>query len=245
MEALTGAEQVAAETHLASCARCAHDLASLRRALDLLADDPVRDSVPPLALGALHARVASRLDEIEGAAGARGRPRPWALAGLAAVAAAIAVLLWRPHVTPEAPSPVVSTVPTIASSTEGTEAAVERLDHALARERAVRYLSEAEDVLVGVASNPRVCVRKAHRVDMGEEAQRSRELLERRALLVEMDAPAVASARGVLVDVEGILREVASLDACANPHELEAIREEISRRRLLMKIDLMTRELQG
>ena len=98
---------------------------------------------------------------------------------------------------------------------------------------------------VHVTAAPRLCTRRGHGVEVGEETRRSRELLERRALLVEMDAPALESARGLLEDVEGVLREVASLDPCANARELEAIREDIGRRRLLMKIDLMTRELQG
>jgi hypothetical protein len=52
-------------------------------------------------------------------------------------------------------------------------------------------------------------------------------------------------ARDVLDDVEEMLRAVAALDACARPQDLEAIRGEIAKRRLLMKIDLVTRELQG
>jgi hypothetical protein len=82
-------------------------------------------------------------------------------------------------------------------------------------------------------------------VEVGEEAQRSRELLARRRLFLEIDAPAVVAARDVLDDVEEMLRQVAALDPCARPQDLEAIRGEIARRRLLMKIDLMTRELQG
>jgi hypothetical protein len=78
-----------------------------------------------------------------------------------------------------------------------------------------------------------------------EEARRSRELLSRRALLVEADRAEMAGARPVLEDVSNMLREVAALDPCARPEELLAIQEQMSRRRLLMKIDLMTRELQG
>jgi hypothetical protein len=60
-----------------------------------------------------------------------------------------------------------------------------------------------------------------------------------------MDAPSTVVARDVFDDVEEMLREVAALDACARPQDLEVIRGEIARRRLLMKIDLVTRELQG
>jgi hypothetical protein len=96
-----------------------------------------------------------------------------------------------------------------------------------------------------VASAPLACDRKRARVDVGDEARRSRELLSRRALLVETDRQEMAGARPVLEDVSDMLREVAALDPCSRPEDLEAIQRQMSRRRLLMKIDLMTRELQG
>jgi hypothetical protein len=80
---------------------------------------------------------------------------------------------------------------------------------------------------------------------VGAERERSRDLLARRRLFLEMDGVATMAARGVLDDVEEMLREVAALDPCARPQDLDAIRGEISRRRLLMKIDLVTRELRG
>jgi hypothetical protein len=55
----------------------------------------------------------------------------------------------------------------------------------------------------------------------------------------------VDSVRPVLRDVEYVLREVASLPSCAREKDLLAIQREVSRRNLLMKIDLMTRELKG
>jgi hypothetical protein len=152
-------------------------------------------------------------------------------------------------VAPEAPvDPVASAAVSRPAAGEVAAAVPEdvlrRLENQLAREGAARYLADAEAVLVGVASAPVVCQRRPHRLDLGQEAQRSREILARRAAL-DLDAPAVAGARDVLADVEGVLREVATLDPCTEPAELLAIREEIGKRRLLMKIDLMTRELLG
>ena len=119
-----------------------------------------------------------------------------------------------------------------------------RLERVAAREQAARYLGEAGDVLVTVSARPRRC-RKGHdHVDIGEEAERSRELLARRSLL-DVDEAAVASAQLVLDDVEQVLREVASLEACARKHDLQTIQRQVERARLLLKIDLMTRELQG
>jgi hypothetical protein len=128
---------------------------------------------------------------------------------------------------------------------EVSQDALDRLERTLARERAARYLAEAQDVLVNVAAAPRNCVRAGQRVEMGEEAQRSRELLAERALLVDIEGSAVAGARPVLEDVEQVLREVATLPDCAHRRDLRAIHKEMERRRLLMKIDLMTRELVG
>jgi hypothetical protein len=123
-------------------------------------------------------------------------------------------------------------------------AALDRLDRRLVRERAARYLSEAQDLLVTVAAHARNCERDA-RLDVRQEAERSRALLGRRALLVEDDLPAVASVRPVLEDVDLVLREVAELPACARAPELGSIQQRIDERRLLFKIPLMTQELVG
>jgi hypothetical protein len=119
-----------------------------------------------------------------------------------------------------------------------------RLERNLARQHAARYLSEAQAVLVNVSSPPH-CDREDERVDVEDESRRSRELLSRRALLVDLDGEPVMSARPVLEDVDTMLREVAALPACARPRDLAAIHRELERRRLLMKIDLMTQELLG
>jgi len=237
-----------AQAHVERCVECARDLAASRAALALAARDPRRGAEPPLPLGALVARVQARIDQ------ARPSPARWrlAVAGASAVAAvAIALALARtgPHVALPVPAlPVWAPSAAPSATTEGRALpadALQRIDRALERERAARYLSEAGDVLVTVASAPQRCARRADQVEVGAEAQRSRELLARRRLLVEADAPAVVAARDVLDDVEEMLRQVAALDPCTRPQDLEAIREEIARRRLLMKIDLVTRELQG
>ena len=63
---------------------------------------------------------------------------------------------------------------------------------------------------------------------------------------MESDATAVASARPVLDDVEQALREVAARSLLrARGATWQRFREQVERRQLLMKIDLMTRELEG
>lgn len=240
-DALPPDERARAEAHLEECAECRRDAAELRSTLDLLARDPARTAEPALTPGALRTRVFARLDApVEVRARSPRAVVGWTLG--AAAAAALAVIALR---TP-APSPVPGPPPVIAVETApaGEEEFVRRLERVAAREQAARYLGEAGDVLVTVAARPRRC-RKGHdHVDVGEEAARSRELLARRSLL-DVDEAAVASAQLVLDDVEQVLREVASLDACARKHDLQTIQRQVERRQLLLKIDLMTKELQG
>jgi hypothetical protein len=239
--ALPASEQAAVERHAASCAECAGDLAALRAALAVAAADEARDAEPPVAVEWLRARVHARLDAAASAPPARGHRAAWA-AGLAAAAAVVAaVVLSRPVLQPPAPGPAIAVAePEIAVSEE----ALERMERTMARERTARYLDEAQDVLVTVSGKPQNCDRKAHHVDLADEARRSRELLARRARL-DLDGSAALSAGPVLDDVEKVLREVASLENCARLRDVEAIHRHVERERLLMKMELMTRELAG
>jgi hypothetical protein len=241
--ALPEAERAAAERHAASCAACAADLAALRATLAVAAADEARAAEPPVAVEWLRARVHARLDAAGHAARPRSRCVAWS-AGLATAAAVVAAtILSRPVPAPPAPSPAVAEAvgePQIAVSDE----ALERMERTMARERTARYLDEAQDVLVTVSGAPRRCDRKTQHVDMGDETRRSRELLARRAQL-DLDGSAALTAGPVLDDVEKVLREVASLENCARRRDVEAIHRHVERERLLMKMELMTRELAG
>jgi hypothetical protein len=232
-EALDGREREQTLAHVASCAGCAAELAEIHDVLSRFDSDPARNAEMPIPPEALAALVLSRLDRtIASRAWTLGWR--WVLTPAIAAAAVLAVLgilsRWPPP--SEAPPVAVS------------EDALRRLERTVGREQAVRYLNEAQDVLVNVAATLPRCERHRQHLDVYEETRRSRELLARRAF-VDLGGDAVASARPVLQDVEQLLREVAALDPCARPGDLAAIQEELSRRRLLMKIDLMTRELQG
>jgi hypothetical protein len=237
--ALQGGECVAAERHAAACAECAADLAALRAVLATAASDQACAAEPPVAVEWLHARVRARLDA---PASAPRRAAGYGWAGLAAAAAVAAVvLLSRPPAPPAPAAEVADAGPRIAVSDE----ALDRIERTMARERAARYLDEAQDVLVTVSEAPRDCARAGHQhVDMEEERNRSRELLERRSRL-DLDPSAAVAAGPVLDDVEKVLREVASLEGCARRRDVEAIHREVERERLLIRIDLTTRELAG
>jgi hypothetical protein len=217
---------------------------------------PLREAEPELPLPVLVALVNQRIDRTVTS------PRAvwgWRLVALPVAAAAAllgwlvvppAVRLFRPAAPPQSASLAAGETPLVS------DVALARLERNVAREQAVRYLADAQDVLVNVAASPRDCEREAPstlapapaaegRVDLVAESRRSRELLARRTLLVEADEAAVVSARPVLEDVEEMLREVASLEACTRPRDLARLREEMEKRQLLMKMRLMQRELAG
>ena len=242
--ALEGGERARALAHVGDCPRCAAELLGLQRTLELLERDPARTAEPELDVPSLARLTQARIDRLSArpvSAEPRWRPAPaWAAA---AAVLALAVI-------------VPSVLKTLRARNEQARLAalqqvslpdetLRRLERAEEREQAARYLDEAEAVLVTVAAAPHHCDRKRNTLDLTEERRRSRELLTRRTLLVDFESEQMRSARPVLEDVERVLRQVAALDPCAKPEELLAIHEELRDRRLLMKIDLMTRELLG
>jgi hypothetical protein len=240
-DCLDGGEREATLHHLEDCAECRREHAQALAVLETMAQDPARDAELPIALEFLEARVRARVDSA-----LRARPFRWAtLAYGLGVAALLVVTL--PRLLPPLITRFAGPRPTVASGASSPVAlddqSLRRMERTLAREQAVRYLSEAQDVLVTMASHPLPCPDKHGHVAMAAEAQRSRELLARRALLVELDGDDVATARPVLEDVEHVLRQVAALESCARGADVERVQREVERQRLLMKIRLMSREL--
>ena len=243
--ALTGGDLSRVLAHLTTCSRCRAEHDEAKALLDFLGADPLRAEVRradlPVSLPVLLARVEEGIDRALAAAPpASARPR--GIGRWAALAAALALALGLPALLERTQAPG----PERAGATpEVSAAALNRLERNVAREQTARYLNEAQDVLATVASSPRDCDEAERRVDVEAESRRSRELLARRALLLDVDAAAVASAQPVLDDVEQILREVASMEACVRYRDVERLQGEIERRQLLMKVRLMQRELLG
>jgi hypothetical protein len=241
---LEGREREETLAHVEACHRCRVEHDELRAVVAAMEQDPLREAGPELPLAVLVARVER---EIERALVPRERPRWW-LVALPAVAAVLAVAVLVPALVPRsrpAPAAARATIPPPEAGPLVTEDAVARIERNLAREHAARYLSEAGEVLVSVAATGADCDRAEERLDVGQAPARSRELLEERALVVRHGGEAVASARGVLDDVEMALREVAELPSCVKRVDVERVRQEVERRQLLMRIRLMTRELEG
>jgi hypothetical protein len=224
--------------HVAGCARCREELSTLHETLALAAADPIRQLSPPIGAAALATRVRAQLEDTRSARLRGPRFGSWVPLGVGAAAvAATLVAVWPlrpvPHSVGQAPEVLIS------------DDSLRRLERTMARERAARYLTEAQDVLVTVAARPTPCHRGTTTVDVDEASARSRDLLARRALAVDPDGEHVASAAPVLNEVEEALREVAALESCARPLDLERLRAQVEGRHLLMRMRLVTRELEG
>lgn len=241
--ALDGAEREEALAHLASCPRCREEHAEVAAVVAAMESDPLREAEPPVPLAVLVKRVER---EVEGAIVPAGRPRWWLVAVPVATAALAAAVLVPPLVSRLRPAPEAARaeIPPADASPLLTEDALARIERNLAREHAARYLSEASEVLVSVAATG-TGGDGDEPLDVGAAPERSRTLLERRALVVRQGGDAVASARSVLDEVELALREVAELPSRARREDVERLRGEVERRQLLMRIRLMTRELEG
>ena len=237
-----GREREQALAHLSSCARCRADHEALRAVVAAMERDPLRSAEPGLSASVLAARV---LHQVDAAAPAR-RPRFWLIAlpaAAAALAAAIAVPALVSRLRPE-PQAARVTIPPAEASTLLSEDALARIERNLAREQAARYLNDAGEVLVSVAATGVDCDHADDRLDMGAAPERSRELLEKRRMVVD-SGEAVASVQGVFDDVESALRQVAELPACVKRRDVELVQKDVEARQLLMRIRLMQRELEG
>ena len=241
---LEGRERDEVLRHVEACARCRAEHDALRAVVAALESDPLRGAEPEVPLAFRVGRVER---EVARALVPTGRPRWWLVALPAAAAVLAAAVLVPPLVARLKPAPTAARaeIPPAEASPLLTEDALSRIERNLAREHAARYLSEAGEVLVSVAATGVDCDPADERLDVGRAPERSRELLERRTLVVGGGGEAVASARGVLDEVELALREVAELPSCVKRRDVERLRREVEDRQLLMRIRLMTRELEG
>jgi len=244
--ALTDRERDETLAHLAACPRCRAEHDALRAVVAAIDADPLRSAEPGLPAAVLAARVVR---DVEQALVPARRPRlRWWMVALPASAALVATALTVPPLVKRLrPEPVAAraTIPPAEASSLLSEDALARIERNLAREQAARYLSEAGELLVAVAETGIDCDRREDRLDVGAAPERSRELLEKRRLVVDAGGEAVASARGVLDDVELALRQVAELPSCVKRGDVELVQKDVEQRQLLMRIRLMTRELEG
>jgi hypothetical protein len=136
-------------------------------------------------------------------------------------------------------APGVSESPGVAAAPEGARF----IEGRLARQGAARYLADSRALLVNLVQSPVPCRRTDGDFDIRIEKRRARELL-RRKNLYEGALGGLEDARlaGLVRQLESVLLQVSSLEDCATARQIHDLGEAIERRRILLRIDLMTRD---
>ena len=266
--ALTVEDRKELDGHLAACSRCASDWEALRRALD--AADP--ETVFPMESRVdwdRQARDTVMRARAAAAAGAEGRaaaPLPGAplpgvsrrpvLAALpaaarwAALAAAalVAVLLVTGRPGRRASGPAGHAPPGASADQPTAESVRESaalIETRLARRGATRYLTDSRVLLLNLVQAPARCRKADGEYDITFEKEKSRDLLRRKNLHEgNLDTLRDRRLADLVGQMESLLIQVASLGDCASARQLHDLREQIERRQILLRIDLLTREMQ-
>lgn len=254
--ALGEADARAVERHLSGCLACSAAWESTRRLLGMVRAESAFPREAEVDWPALARRIATRA---RGAAAARqaGRLAHWPLplrwagaAAAAAIVAAVALALLRPAAPGRGEARLVPAGPgdagTDAAPGGTTPDALRVVQGRLARRRAERDLAAGREVLVNLA-RPRMACRKSDAAfDIRLEKERSADLL-RRMNLYQGTLTGAGDERlaALLAQLEALLMQVASLRDCASARQLHDLHAEIERRRILLRIDLVTREMQG
>ncbi len=233
--------------HVGECAACSAEMVELTRMADLLKRDAAQDRPLPISSEALRTRVlAEARDAARRAEGARVASPSLALAALSFVAIGLLSGVVATRFAPSSISPAPAVVQNLGPSETlvNDTAFYERLEKTQLRANAVRYLAEAQDVLIQVTAAAIDCPDSPQASeDVTHEPRTSRSLLDRRAALVSGSRGTLIAARGVMEEVEGVLQEVADLPRCTRRTDVNAIARRVDGRKLLMKIDLVTQEL--
>jgi hypothetical protein len=251
--ALGAVEGRTIESHLSTCPECARHLAETRETLRSIHP---RDAFPREAEvdWAGFARATAARARAEEQRGRETRPgalappawRRWrslrhgllaAAAGLAVFAALRVALLHRPSETQVAGPAAVH---------QGDAQDTRFLQESVARLGAARSLRDGRALLLDLIQAPVRCRRLDGSYDVALEKERSRDLLRRMNLYQgTLAGPGDRRLAELLGQLESLLLQVSALDDCTAGQAIHDLREAIERRQLLMRIDLVTREVEG
>jgi hypothetical protein len=171
------------------------------------------------------------------------RRRAFLWGGTLAAAAALVVLagLRTRQVVP-APPLVVAHNP--GAATEGPDQA-RFLQESVTRQAAARSLKDGRALLVDLMQAPVRCRRTDGSYDVALEKTRANELLRRVNLYQgSLASPGDRRLSELLGQLESMLLQVSSMDDCTAVQAIHDLRAAIERRQLLLRIDLVTREVE-
>ena len=245
--ALAEREERALARHLAACPACAGEWEALRKML--VAAGPA--TVFPRESEVDWDRFArATVERARAAAVAPRWPVPFRLpalwAGLAAAAVVVAALWTLSFPTRPGGDRIALAPPGGGLTAESARESARMIEDRLARRSAARYLSDSRSLLLSLVQSPARCRRSGGDVDVSLEVERSRQLL-RRQNLYEGDLEGLRDQRlaFLLRQLESVLMQVASLQDCASEGQIRDLREQIEQRQILLRIDLVAREIGG
>lgn len=244
--ALDAPEEEALGRHLGSCPGCAREWDLVKRALDALDPRAIVPLESTVDWGEFARSTASRAR----AAAARERPVlwrwPWGLPAAASLTALAAVLVvavlavsaWLKTRGTEAPAGGGPPTVTLLESAHSIE---DRLAH----QGAARYLRDSRALLLNLVGPAAPCRKADGHYDITLEKEKSRQLLRRKNLyegdLLNLEDRRLAT---LVAQLGSVLMEVTALEDCATARQIHDLRERIETREILLRIDLMTREMQ-
>jgi hypothetical protein len=119
------------------------------------------------------------------------------------------------------------------------------LQESVTRQAAARSLKDGRALLVDLMQAPVRCRRSDGSYDVALEKARANELLRRVNLYQgSLAGPGDRRLSDLLGQLESMLLQVSSMDDCTAVQAIHDLRAAIERRQLLLRIDLVTREVE-
>lgn len=236
--ALGEAESRAVSGHLAVCEACRDERKALAKVRGWLTDPELFSPAEDLAWQSLPQRMAERAVSFRPAR--RWMPSNfgslgWAFSLAVSVVLCLGLVWWAHRTVPEQPAEATAPAP-------GNEAFLGRLQTAYAREATSRYLIECQDLLIQVMRAEKNC--DGEKYDVSFEVAQARELLRRKRMLdAELQSPAVAHAKSLCDELEGLLVNLSTSDRCESPDRVHRMERFIEREKLLLRINVLQSEL--
>ena len=245
-------EPEALQRHLENCASCAALWAATVRdlgAVDSAAVFPREGEVDWTEFARRTVERARAAERVPGMP--RGAHGPARIAGRRALlwggvlaAAAALVVLAGLRTRQAAPAAPLAAAHGPGASVEGPDQA-RFLQESVTRQAAARSLKDGRALLVDLMQAPVRCRRSDGKYDVALEKARANELLRRVNLYQgSLAGPGDRRLSNLLGQLESMLIQVSSLDDCTAAQAIHDLRAAIERRQLLLRIDLVTREVE-